>query len=803
MKLKITAKVLVAVILIGCLGITAGMLYSKNASRRLVQNRIDERISFLKNQIAEQMNKKKDIGLTNAIGFAANHDLQRALKTGDRALAQQVIVSVSDLYKKNSNFKNIQLHLHTPDLKSFYRSWAPDKFGDDLSGFRFSLKDVAQKKTGWSGFEVGTAGLSIRSVIPVTDGEQFLGTLEFMQGVSSVNRDFKAAGSQYVVLVNQQAANIAPQIKNNEKIGPYYVANKGWFADDTLAFARGLNYEQLLAKGSLITKDYLVTSVPIQDFRGEEIGIHVIGEKVDILQSQIAFVEKMSLSYLILITAIMAVVGLFLMLSIRWLVIRPLRIFQDGLIDFFKFLNKESKEITPISLATNDEIGYMASVINANMEKTKDFFVHDEKINVQNMQTIAKVESAVKKVHCGFYNFQVHSATDQEGFLLLVNNFNTLVASTREQFANISKAILSFSESNFTVRLKVGHASGSMGGLISSINTLGISVSELMSFITHVGARLEKSAEKLNQVSGELLSSSRRQSEAIGESTGSIKKLAGSIEENNERVNSLLEQAKLMKNIISTIGAIAEQTDLLALNATIEAARAGEHGKGFAVVSGEVKTLAVQTKEALTEINSTINAVIATVTDVAQGSESQQRMVSSLNQSSEELSQINETNSSVGERVGIYAEEVQFEIDSLVATARKATTLERPMDQICDMEFVFEVASVKLAMIDYICKLTEAISMGAATADIGASPLGQWIQRNGHRSFTDTAAWRNAVAHNRQLEETIRNIDRTCSQASDSFDCVAGKVMEIEAMVDKLFDSLDRIKTEECQKRIH
>ncbi len=178
-------------------------------------------------------------------------------------------------------------------------------------------------------------------------------------------------------------------------------------------------------------------------------------------------------------------------------------------------------------------------------------------------------------------------------------------------------------------------------------------------------------------------------------------------------------------------------------------------------------------------------------------------MVSSLNQSSEELSQINETNSSVGERVGTYAEEVQFEIDSLVATARKATTLERPMDQICDMEFVFEVASVKLAMIDYICKLTEAISMGAATADIGASPLGQWIQRNGHRSFTDTAAWRNAVAHNRQLEETIRNIDRTCSQASDSFDCVAGKVMEIEAMVDKLFDSLDRIKTEECQKRIH
>ena len=63
--------------------------------------------------------------------------------------------------------------------------------------------------------------------------------------------------------------------------------------------------------------------------------------------------------------------------------------------------------------------------------------------------------------------------------------------------------------------------------------------------------------------------------------------------------------------IIETISAIADKTNLLALNAAIEAARAGEHGKGFAVVADEVRKLAEQSGSAATTIGERIASIQA------------------------------------------------------------------------------------------------------------------------------------------------------------------------------------------------
>ena len=87
-------------------------------------------------------------------------------------------------------------------------------------------------------------------------------------------------------------------------------------------------------------------------------------------------------------------------------------------------------------------------------------------------------------------------------------------------------------------------------------------------------------------------------------------------------VVALATGAQAVGEIVQLIDAIAAKTKLLALNATIEAARAGDAGLGFAVVAGEVKGLAAQTKRATEEIGAHVRRMqtaTAEAVDAIQG----------------------------------------------------------------------------------------------------------------------------------------------------------------------------------------
>ncbi len=93
---------------------------------------------------------------------------------------------------------------------------------------------------------------------------------------------------------------------------------------------------------------------------------------------------------------------------------------------------------------------------------------------------------------------------------------------------------------------------------------------------------------------------------------------------------ALREQMNSIKECTGMISDLSNQTNLLALNATIEAARAGEHGRGFAVVAGEVKKLSLDTAEASSKIDSTVEGFTQQINDIINETESNKAELESM-----------------------------------------------------------------------------------------------------------------------------------------------------------------------------
>lgn len=118
------------------------------------------------------------------------------------------------------------------------------------------------------------------------------------------------------------------------------------------------------------------------------------------------------------------------------------------------------------------------------------------------------------------------------------------------------------------------------------------------------------------------------------------------MEEQQQTVTKLNEKAEAITSALNTIETIADKINILSLNATIEAARAGEAGKGFAVVAKEVRSLAEETKSAVsitkTDIHETASVIAKTTTQQYHSQEKMNQFRQKLMSTNEEFTMLHE-----------------------------------------------------------------------------------------------------------------------------------------------------------------
>ena len=220
-----------------------------------------------------------------------------------------------------------------------------------------------------------------------------------------------------------------------------------------------------------------------------------------------------------------------------------------------------------------------------------------------------------------------------------------------DEFGSIREALREFLRS---LHEFASHAQSSANENKRTTTVLDDTFKLIRANIREESAIIEEGANEASQLKEKLVASNREvvatkenmthAHQSLGDAIGLIESTIRQIESNAvvehelaERLKQLSQDAEQVKEVLTVISDIADQTNLLALNAAIEAARAGEHGRGFAVVADEVRKLAERTQKSLADINATINIIVQAIMD---SSGEMNRNIENVNRLTAEASQV-------------------------------------------------------------------------------------------------------------------------------------------------------------------
>lgn len=434
-------------------------------------------------ELTQMMKKKEDLGLTNAVGLTQDPIIRQLFAQKNTAGLVEAFQDTSQIYRDNTDFKNIRLHAVNAQGESFYMSWKQEQTLKDISSRSYVQKMLKQQKPMAIG-AISTSGFNIKAIVPIRDQQQFVGFAEFIQGVGSNRRDFAKNNRNYMLAISSNYVKTLPERTqkanaDNFKLQPdgsFRVGSNRDFNNETSqAFIQQLNtidMNALAQNGTLLTAEAFYTAYPVYDVDNIVLGYHIIADPRAHYDQYVAAQIELSKDVMYgVMLALFLTVSSFLAYSLLVL-IWPMKLMQQRIVK----ANETSDLFTRLRAYGKHEITQLAQAYNE-QQMTTQFAIAETQMTLDNIVA----GRLTRKVTFPF----------ESDFRILQHNLNSTSAGLQNTFNKIGHVMADLKSGDFS-KPRDNNLQGAYHSVVEDCEVAMRSLSEVFQEIRAVITQIAK-----------------------------------------------------------------------------------------------------------------------------------------------------------------------------------------------------------------------------------------------------------------------------------------------------------------------